>query len=808
VIAHYVRFALRLLRRSPAYTAITIGGFAVALASCILVLLFVRHELGYDAWLRDADQLYRVHMRLSIPGREATTTSHSLGPLHERLVADPAVAASGRLLPFRRVVALRDGRSSFESIALVDRSLFDVLELPMARGERRLADPSACLVTERFAARFFGDVDPMGRTLDLRVNGSPVELRVVGVLRDLPVQTHLELEIVALLDPLDQNLSAAAASWENVFGYTYVKLREGADPAAVEQRLAAALAANVPDIGTGEQKMHGRDLFAASLAPVRDLHLHAVTDADRDPTSASPPGDPTTIYAIAGVGLLLLAIAIGNFVNLTTARAGRRAREIAIRKAAGAQRRDIVVQYLGEAVLIAVIALVLALMLVELVLPWFERLAARELDPPHDPALLGALAGAAVGLGLLSGIYPALVLARYQPAVVMNQNQGSVAFAAAIALAFGTVVVYRQARYAADVNLGFAKHDRLVIQGVGSRLVHDKLDVWLDRMAKIRGVEGVSLASDMPGLPSAMNTMIKLPDAPGPGAMLHFVRVDYDLFSTLDIPMLAGRGFSRAVAGDDVTETADHPLTGELSLILNQAAVRRLGLGTPAQAVGRAVELEVDRGRVAPFRVIGVVPDVQFGSMRDAVEPTVFTRERDGFWMAVVRFAPGTGPAVRGELEALWRELFPERPFSAEYADVQIDALYRNEQRLATILSAAALLALAVACLGLYGLTAFLAESRRKEIAIRKVLGASTADVIRLLAWKLARPIGLACALAIPLAYFVAERWLAGFAYRIEIGAGSIAATLAGALAIAAATVAAQSLRSANARPVDALHAG
>jgi len=812
VVIHYLSFAIRMLRRSRLYSAITIGGLALALASCILMLLFIRHEVGYDDWLPGVDNLVRVHLRLSSPGQAAYITARALAPLKDELANDLDIAAIARLVPLEHLAIEQDGRTVDAAIMACDPSVFEVLELPVVRGQRVLAEPTTALVTEQAARTYFGTADPIGKTLTIHGPRTTV-IRIVGVLRDLPSQTHLALGIVTRIDVFDEpSYRAQLGSWHNVFAYTYLRLRPGADRSRVEHRIAAVLASRVPDIQAGETRISGRDLFSPVLIPVTDLHLHDTSNE----AEMRPRGDATTLYAIAGVGALLLLIAAGNFLNLATARAARRAREIAIRKAAGAEPRDIIVQYLGEAVLVVVLALVLALVLVELALPWFEQLSGRELAPPYDPGLLAALVAGTVTLGLVSGIYPAIVLSRYQPARVMNQNQPSVAsgsgrlravlvfaqFAAAIALAIGTMVVYRQTRYAADASIGFAKHDRLVIQGI-SGAARSNIRTWVEQAQRIPGVGAITLTSEAPGDGGGRNTIVEVPGHPESSGMWRAMYVDAEFFAASRIVPIAGRGFSRAVATDD---SSVEPVPGrEAGVVINEAAVRRLGLATADQAVGRDLQVGVRVGRNAPFRVIGVVPDIQFQSIRQAVEPTVFVENANWFATAIVEL--GAGPAPRRALESLWIGMFADHPFRAELLETAVDAQYRNERRLAAILTAAAVLALAVACLGLYGLSSFITESRRKEIAIRKVLGASTLDVIRLLAWQLARPVALACVIAAPVAYLASERWLGQFAYRISVGPAWIAGTIATALAIAAGTVAIQGVRSARATPIDALRA-
>ena len=823
MLRHYLGFALRHLRKSRLYSAITIGGFALGLASAILITLFIRHEVSYDDWLPAVDRTYRVHVAVTFHGRDPIRSVLTMGALAPTIAAKAAeVESAARLYP--RTLTVRQGSSASDvDIMLADPSLFDVLALPVLRGDARAAlkDPTSLVVTESAARQYFGTTDAIGRTITVCCfDDTPREMKVAAILRDLPPTSHLDLGLVAgILPGRDKTDDSRMVDWHNVATYTYVRLRSGADPMALGKRLPSLLEHHMPPLPYGGTQMRVSDMFALDLMNVRDIHLHALDDAGSF-GDMRPLGDAAAVQALAAIGLLLLLIAISNFLNLATARAARRAREIAIRRVIGAGRGDIIVQYLGEAVLIAAIALVIGLALVELALPWFEDLAGRSLPPPHDAPLLLALVAGTVVLGLVSGIYPAIVLARLDPATVMKANQSSVAggasrlrkvlvfsqFAAAVVLAVGTAVVHAQARHMANQDLGFDKQDTLLVQVNDPRVAALKRTL-ADRTARIPGVEKVTMAGYFPAEGWEQNTLIESPAIKSSEPLIiGSIGVDYDFFDTMGVKPIVGRTLSRDLASDDISPSVAAE-GREYAVIANVAAVRRLGFASPAAAIDQILTGHITPTRTVPLRIVGVVPDMHFRSARFPVGPMLFGRDDESFNRMAIRYRPGSGPAVRDAVRQLWMALAPEVPFDDDLLEEQVDAQYRDEQRLADTLAGSALLALIVACLGLYGLASFLTESRMREIAIRKVLGAGVGDIVSLLGWQLARPVLLACVVAVPIAYLVAARWLDAFAYRIGLGPGLFAGVVAGAVAIAAATVALQTARAARARPVDSLRA-
>ena len=813
MLSHYVSFAARQLAKSPLYGVLSIGGLAIGLTACILISLFVRHETSYDRWLPDVDRLYRVHTTITMPGRPPDHSVLSQGPLKEAIEREvPEVERAARLIVQETTVKLR-GASVADQLALVDASLFDVLDLPVVRGDRAriFADPSTVLVTESTARKYFGDADPVGTSLHLCCFADHErEFRVVGVLRDLPDASHLKLGIVTVLRAgLDPALDRGLGDWLSVTGNTYVKLRSGAGADQVDARFAALVKARVPPINLGDKLIDAADLIGLRLRSVRDLHLAAASDAGTFP-DMKPPGDPAAVSTLSAVGLILLLISITNFINMATARSGRRAREIAVRKVLGASPRDIIVQYLGEAVLVAVCALVIALALVELGLPWFRDVTQRPLGDPFGIAVLALLFGGSVAIGLVAGVYPAFVLSRFQPATVMKASQTSVAggsgrlrkilvfsqFAAAITLVACTAVIMRQAQYAASADLGFDKRDKLVVKRLDDRRLRAVRDQLVAAVKRVPSVTGAALSDRVPTDPEGSNTVVEVPgDASGTPMLIGSSAVDQGFFEAYGVAPVAGRSFDRAQGDGGKAH----------NVILNVAAVRRCGFPGPDAAVGHVLRIHVSETEVSESRIVGVVPDVHFSSARFAVDPMIFSLDAAPAVRLTIGFAPGAGPVVLRDVQTAWSTLIPEVPFEADYLDAMVDAQCRDDRRLGFGLAGAALLAMIVAFAGLYGLSSFITESRTREVAIRKVLGAPDRDIVQRLLWQMTQPILVACVVALPLAYYLMQSWLERFAYHVALGVGVFLATGAAGLLVAVATVTAQALTAARRPPVQAL---
>jgi putative ABC transport system permease protein len=832
---NYLLVAFRALAKSRAYAAINIAGLAIGLAACVLILLYVRYEQSYDSWMPGADRAFQVQTFY-----EATDTGG------EEMKLQVSSIVSGRALQkdypeqieklvwvrsFSPIV-IQDGRAGeIEDLRMADGNLFDVLPVPFVRGSAATAlpDTHSIALSESEAKRRFGTADPIGKTLTIVDNAGNVDYRVTGVFKDWPKNSSLSAEAVARFDLGVQfaDRQDALTSWGNQQGWNFVRLRSPDDAALINARMPAWEKRNIPDEITEGRRDNPGDYQDFRLVNVRDLHLGEAQRA-----SMTPGNDPLTVITFAVIALLILGMACVNFTNLATARASQRAREVALRKVLGASRRQLIGQFLGESILVTAIAMLVALAAVELLLPAFNafldadiRLAYLGSDGVLLPAVLLVLV-----VGLLAGVYPAFYLARFEPAKILKANksasdaQGSGRlrgalvvgqFAVSIGLIICTAVIYAQTVYARTADAGYRRDGLLQVGNLGYKGVENRDGQVTEQIRRIPGV--TAAARTQIGVNPGGNSVTRIYKLGSTeGVDLGDYAVESDFFQAMGMRMLAGRGFSETRGRDDVTTPgpSDPGFPAAMralaqrgaNVVLTADAVRRFGFASPQQAVGQQLRgsmLPNEYGML-PLTVVGVVADARFRSIRDPLQPIIYTMRRDGFGQIVVRF-DGDPAAIRRQVETVWKRNIPQVPFSGRFADDIVRKQYDREEARATLFAAFAILAVVIGCLGLFGLAAFTAERRTKEIGIRKVLGARTRDIVRLLVWQFSRPVLLANLVAWPIAWWLMRGWLNGFDTRIALTPAPFLAAGVLAVAIAVLTVGAHAYRMARMSPVHAL---
>lgn len=829
MLKNYLLTALRNLKKHRLYSFITIGGLAVGLAACLLILLFVRDELSYDDWLPEVDRVAKLEITFTVPGREPMAFGQTPGPAKPALEKDFSSDIERAVRVFNSGSLVSFGDKQFrERIAYVDPGFFQVFDLPMVSGvrEQALANNASIILSRTMVEKYFGDETAVGRTLT--VDGEH-DYAVVGVFEDLPRNTHLDLEMIALFDlPRYEKQPWIAQSWTSANIYTYVQFRS---PEAIE-RVAADLPAfvdrNVELQIPGFENATLSDHITFDLMPVADIHLHT-----EKPGTMKPGGDFTTVITFSAIALLILLIACINFVNLATARSMSRAREVAMRKAVGATRGQLIGQFLGESLLTAFVALILAVALVELGLGPYNDFLDKELslDLVGDPSLLAIMAGLVVVVGVLGGAYPAIYLSRFRPARVLKANQSSASggtllrnslvvsqFAISIGLIVATTVVYAQRDYARNLDLGFDQSDRLALLDL-PRLEEDGVSAesFQKELAKLPNVRAVSLSSDTPPLRSNNNTILFPNPTPGEhNFIIETLRVDANFFGVFGVKPTAGRLFSNELESDILYVPEDKTQEGTQSIVVNETFVRKLGFADAQQAIG-AVFWEIE-GPDKEFQrvrttVIGVIPDMQMRSIDFVVTPMMYILQApDSKFLdvAALHVAPGEMESTLAAVEALWERSVPDKPIRTAFVDAEIAAQYDAIEKRGLMFGAFSILAVLIACLGLFGLAAFAAERRTKEIGVRKALGASVLDIVRLLMWQFSKPVLIANLIAWPVTFYAMTQWLETFKYHIELtdplllvavfgGAG------AAAMLIAWLTVAGQAARVARANPIHAL---
>ncbi|HTJ43893.1 MAG TPA: ABC transporter permease, partial [Kofleriaceae bacterium] len=757
MLRHYLAVALRNLAAQKRYAAITIGGLAVGLAACLVILLYVRDERSYEAWIPNADRIVNYETTIRVPGAETMSFAGSAGPLKAALDKELSSEIERTVRVYKEPAPVKiDDRVLRAEIAYVDPGFFGVFDLPMIAGDREAAlrDKSSILVSETTAHAWFGDAPPVGRTVTI---DGKYTYTVVGEFADIPRASHLELEAIAYFDtPRWHDEPYVADRWTSANVNTYSLLRA---PDAVDDiiaRLPALVDRNVviEVPGFSEKPSQLIEYFPQRL---RDIHLHAKVPG------YAHVGSFAAVVAFAGIALLILIIACINFVNLATARAMKRAREVGMRKVVGATRGQLIAQHLGEAIVTALIALVIAIALVEVSLGAFNQFLDKSLrlDLTGDPILWLTIAGLVLVVGVAGGLYPAVYLSRFRPAVVLKANQsgqhGSTLlrsglvvfqFAISITLMICTVVIYAQTVYARRLELGYAPKNRMTLGGLGA-LAEGKNAATLKReIAALPGVEGVTLSSDTPPLGSDNHTLLYTHPVGEDGrTLIETLRVDPDFFQVYGVTPLAGRLFSADHPSDFFPDDKDPaPKDG---VIINRTLMMKLGIADPASAIGRVywdVTSAEDPLRRAQTTIVGVVPDLYLRSVRDEVTPMMFyvSPPERHFSRLTLKAAPGRMPEVARAAAAVWARLMPELPLRAGYVDDDLAKQYDADAQRGQIFAAFSVLAIVIACLGLFGLAAFSAERRTKEIGMRKVMGASVLDIVRLLVWQFSRPVLIA----------------------------------------------------------------
>jgi putative ABC transport system permease protein len=818
---NYIVIALRLMARNRVYAAINIGGLALGLAGCLLILNYVRYERAYDSWLPDSGRIYQVQTTIHPPGQPLVYTQTSPYPLRQMLGAGFPQVETVTSLSRGKTVTERDGQPMFLDCTTVDPAFFKVFALPFAQGAAATAlpDTNAIVLTESEAIRQFGTANALGKLLSLGAGAGKRDYRVSGVLRDLPRNTSLKLGIVFREDPGQ----IPYQGWGNFNQRHYVKLRArsgGGDAAAINAALPAWEKRTIPDEMIDGKNATMSDLFDFQLTPLRAVHLGKVQEG-----TLVAGGDPRSLATFAIVALLTLGMAVMNFVNLSTARATQRAREVALRKVLGASRGQLIVQFLGESLVMALAAMLLALTIVELATPWISAWIGADLhiDYLGPDGMFWPALGLFAATGLLGGLYPAFYLSRFQPAEVLRANKSPVEtpgngrfrtalvlfqFAIAIGLIASTWVIYSQTRYVETVDPGYRRDGLVQVANAWRFTQGSEYEAARAELLKVPGVVGVGRTGLAIGTPPKV---IRLMQAPGVHAYGNYVSmglyaIDAELLQTMGIEPVAGRLLGERFAADRARDASGAIAAARgANVVVNRAAAAGFGYRTPQAAIGQTVRIAIDGGAMAPATIVGVVDNSRFRTAREAIEPTVYAYDPVQTNTVLVRYANARPGEVMAALGKVWRRFEPEIPFEARFADDIVRELYAADRARGALFAAFSALAVLISCLGLYSLASFATERRTEEIGIRKVLGAKVRDIVRLLAWQFSKPVVLANLLAWPVAWWAMRDWLNTFDARIALTPTPFAVAGLLALAIALATVAGQSIRVARTNPIHAL---
>ena len=803
MLKNYVKIAFRNLRRHKAYTVINMAGLAIGLACFTLIILFVQDEWSYDRYHNDAGQIYRL--AIETQASEGATKNAQSPPVWptKMLETYPEIDAAVRLKPPRQTWMVRYEDRSFSEKRWVfaDSSVFDVFDVPLLRGDpaTALSVPYTVVVSEAMVEKYFQGDDPIGKTITI---DSQYDFAVTGVFENVPANSHVHFDFLAsfvsMNDPNRLYLFNALEG-QFPFSYTYLKLADGVTQEAFEAKLPEFIKTHVPP----QFFQGGRDI-KAFLQPISSIHLYSNLENEIEAN-----GDAAVVYFFLAIALSILLIACVNFMNLATARSANRAKEVGIRKVAGAQRRHLMQQFLGESVLLALVALVIAVGLVLLALPAFGSLAGKviTLGALFAPAFVLALIGVAAAVGLLAGSYPAFFLSAFRPVAVLKGDlrAGSggdtllrkvlivAQFAVSVFLIAWTTVVYNQMEFARNKKLGFDKEHVVVVQLTDPNAAN-RYQAYKDAVLQDPNVLSVSAAFSKPGGLVGQATMRPYEASDDQSWQVQAYFSDFDFVETMDMDVVAGRALSTAFSTDSTQ-----------ALMINETAARAFGWHDPQNAVGH--DLTFGGNNPQPVRIIGVVKDFHSQSVREKIAPTIISFGGVGnpWFFAFVRIVPGDFPGTITTLEQTFEEVVPGYAFLYSFLDDDFDRLYQSEAVLGTLLGYFALLAIFIACLGLFGLASFTAEQRTKEIGVRKTLGASVASIVLLLTTAFTKLVLVAFVVAAPVAYVVMDRWLNDFAYHIDVPWWVFPAAGVAALLIAWLTVSYQSVKAALTNPVKAL---
>jgi putative ABC transport system permease protein len=789
MIRNYLKTAIRNLRRNKVFSAINIAGLAIGLCGSIFIFLWVQDELSYDRGNPQPDDIFRVTV---IDGSLHTATSPlGLAPFLQR--TQPVVRQGVRFMANDpQMMVHGDKRFVEKRIWFADSNFQQLFNFPLVEGNAAhiFRGKNELLITESTAKRYFGDKDPMGERISYQ---GQQDFVVTGVLKDLPANSHIQFDfLLPFAYVRDQETSA----WNNFIYYGYLRLDHTAasSPAAVAQLERSMNAA---------YKQNGRSEFSPQFKLQRLTEMHLGEHYMADVTGGGSLQD-VRIFSL--VAIFILVIACINFMNLSTALSSRRAKEVGLRKTVGASRGQLIAQFLGEAVFLAVLALGLGLLLVVTLMPLFDQLTGKD----FTIGVLGGsrlllLFGVAVVAGLFSGSYPALALSAFQPVKVlkgMKVFQGGKSyfrnglvvfqFSIAIILIVGTLVVYRQLRFIRDRDMGFDKSNLIYVtipQVGGLEGMQKGATRIADGVADERGVLAHSAMGDLPTYLVSGDPDVKWPGEDPKGYnIVPLMGVDEHTLDVFGMHLLAGRYFSKAYGSDDS------------AVVLNEAALKLMHM-IPATAVGKTIRFN-DR----PYSVVGVVKDFNFKPVQFTVEPLVMI---DHYWhgneFVVVKTAPGTTAGVIAALKKQFALAYPQYVFDYGFVDKDLEALYTSQQQMGSLFNVFSVLAIFISCLGLFGLSAFTTQRRIKEIGVRKVLGASVRGIVGLLAREFLAPVALATLIAFPVAAWAMDKWLRGFAFRIGLQWWFFAVAGGLALVIALGTVSFHAINAAQSNPVKTL---
>ncbi|MCW3109886.1 MAG: cell division protein FtsX [Segetibacter sp.] len=803
---NYLKIAFRNLWKNKRFSAINIFGLAIGLAICLLITLYVTDELSYDKYNEKAGRIYRVNADIRINGTEFNDRASpaSLGPVlakeYSQIEKTVRIMDDGKILVKKGTETLLEPNSCF-----ADSTLFDVFTLPMIAGDPKtaLTQPNSLVIAENTARKYFNSIDVIGKTLLLN---NTTNYKITGVIKDMPVQSHFHFNFIRAMSEREDSRSTFWLS--NSFD-TYILTRPGTNEKTINNYLKEVTKKYAePQL---QEMAHSSfddlakkgDRYGYVTIPLTNIHLYSTIT-----TEIEPSGNIQNIYIFIAIAVFILLIASVNFMNLSTARSAGRSKEVGVRKVLGSNRYSLIAQFLTESVLTSFVALVLALIIAELILPYFNQLSGKEimLRLFSTSWLLPALLLTSIIVGLLAGLYPAFFLSAFEPIKVLKGKLASgfkggwlsnslvvFQFTAAIVLIVGTLIIYSQLNYIRNKKLGYNREQVLILKNIYALGTHS--ETFKNEVQSLQGVESITIAGSLPTSP-VFNSNAFSKDAgfnASQSLVLQQWNVDANYIPTLGMEMKEGRNFSPQMPTDSQ------------AVIINETAANMLGFGNPLNK--KLYQPVSGSNSIETLNIIGVVKDFNSGSLRNKIGPVILTLSDNKNNMAI-RIKTTNISSLIAQIENLYHGMdnnMAGQPFIYSFMDDDFNRLYSSEQRTGKIFVSFTFFAILIACLGLFGLVTYAAEQRTKEIGIRKVLGASISNIVSMLSKDFLRLVTIAMIIAFPVAWLGMNRWLQDFAYRTNISWWVFASAGVVALLIALITVSFQAIEAAIANPVKSL---
>jgi len=804
MLINYIKIFFRNLKKSPTYILINILGLSIGMAASILIFLFVQHEMSYDTYHKDHDRIFRVSRSFSNPNGETNLhLGHTASPFGPLLKSDftNQILEAVRVLNVGVVVKVGSKIIEEQRFFFSDPELFRLFSWNMVEGnpDNALTFPDGLVISETIAYKYFGEQDPIGKSLTIMIGGQGMEMVVRGIMEDVPDNSHFKADILASIEPLIQYLGGYEAMIKD-FGdnnfVTYLTLDANVDYKEFE--------AELPGFIDRHMSASSKDVLASSttrlhLWPIADIHLYSHLDSELEPNSSIE-----NVYIYSAIALFILLIACINFMNLSTARSSKRAMEVGLRKVMGADRQLLVKQFMSETIFMSVIAMLLALIIVSIALPFFSNFTGKSLsfDLFENPEYLIGLIILVLIVGVFSGSYPSLFLSGFQPIKVLKGTYkiGSIheklrsvlvvgQFAISIILVVAVLVVISQLDFMKNKDLGFDK-DEIVVLPAYDQLI-ENYDLMRVRLLQQIGIKELALGSRIPSgrLLDAQGTQAEVNGELSPiNIRISDVHVSHTFMKTFGMEFKAGRDFDFEMASDSTQ-----------AFILNEAAVRAIGWSSAEEAIEKPLHYGIRRGHV-----IGVVKDFHFESLHQSISPMIFLIPTDRINEVAIKIDKDHKDETIAYLNQEWLAMHPNLPFNYYAVADKFDKQYEAEEKIGTVFGFFAGLAIIISVLGLFGLSAFATEQRTKEISIRKVMGASMWNIVSLVGLDSLKLVLIGFVIATPIAWIGMSQWLENFAYSISLSWIVFAIAGIGAIIIATLTVCSQAIKAALINPVDA----